>query len=962
MKCQVCRQEVESLNHQCKSHLLITKSVKDGHIHVHGDVDHKENASELIHMAAEEIGIAIKKEESDNIPNEIVFHNRQRIGDMLVFTCAIRDFKALYPNKRINVQATAMHIFDHNPNIDPTLKATEENTVKIGPKRGTDQSNRIDWHFTNAFRISIEDYFKIHIPQGESRPDIYFTQEEYDAPRVFDFPYWIISTSGEKGWGCKMYPHTKWQEFVDQNPDIKFVQIGTAEDDAPRLQGPNVIDYIGKTQSRETGIRDLFKLFLNAEGSIGLVSFHMHLSGALWKPAIVIAGGREPVHFTRYEGHAYLSTDGMLPCSVKACWHCNIDACTNPVKRPNHNGVDEIVPKCVDIITPAEISSALNKYYTGGRLKYNEPSPKPLPRSKRGGVINVVPTPPPKPKPIEITLEPVMVDENNCGLPWNGGSLTERDWSFIKGVINKYQIKRCLEFGAGLSTVLLSRYLRNPGIQGWVTTYETQQGWIDKVKKLLIKPDIRLWDGKEVIGLCFDGIPEVYDMAFVDGPAGGQNREIPTSIAAALCNVVIIHDAGREWEKKWQEKYLVGKFDGPIKGGHRCHLWVKKGFVARETGPMLDYHANEPSKGILTQTNGISEEVYYGQEAKEEKACVLRSRKHIQIVSTARGWGGCARSVTTIMRKLIKLGHYVDFIPFGNTVASREWKNILQGDLKQVAVKLDYFAVRAEADVLLMYADDRIWDFHLPEYQENFSRIGANRKIMMLNYRRGKVGQAEWTKGWDKYMFLCSWQEKDLLKVLPGVKTKVLPPCTDLEPFSKVNPDYGNGIRIVRHSSQGDTKFSPDFNVEVQNVLDSRSDVNLHFLPGPSFLAPGPKVFKYPRTDRPEVIANFLALGNLFWYSVPQGYQDMGPRVIVEAMAAGLPVIADSWIGGPSDRIVNGQTGFLFEEKIQHINAIATLRGDQLKALGEASRARARDHFSPDAWVSELLEEKLVTV
>ncbi len=957
MKCNVCRQEVEELNHQCNSHVLVTKDAK-GHIHVHGDLDNPQVVRELLQEAAEETGVAIKGGGAQTLPTEIVFHNKQRIGDTLVFTCAVRDFKAMFPQIRINVQATAMHIFDHNPNLDPTLKPTTENTIKIGPKTATNASNRKDWHFCNAYRVSMEEALNVHIPQGESRPNIYFTQEEYDAPRLFDFPYWIISTSGEKGWGCKMYPHTKWQEFVDQNPDIHFVQIGTAEDNAPRLRGANVIDYIGKTQSRDTGIRDLFKLFLNAEGSIGLVSFHMHLSGALHKPAIVVAGAREPVHFTRYEGHAYMSTDGMLPCAVKACWHCDIKACTNPVMRPDHNGKEEIVPKCVDIIQPAHLSDALAMFYRGGRLNKDIPSHKPLPRGKRGP-INVVPTPPKveKPKEIEILLQPVMIGENTFGLPWNGGSLTERDWSFIKGVIAQYGVKSCLEFGAGLSTLLL-----NAQLGGLVKTYETIPGWRKKLQDINPAVDIKLWDGKEIPGLCYDGIPECFDMAFVDGPAGGQNREIPTSVAAALCSIVIVHDAGREWEKKWQEKYLVPHFDGPFKGGHRCHLWVKKSFVSRETVPLIDNHDNEPARGIQTQIKPIGEEVSHGQKAPEEKAGVLKDKKFIKIVSTARGWGGCARSVTTIMKKLIKLGHYVEFIPFGNMVTSREWQAILKDELKDVKVSLDYDTISEHCDVLLMYADDKIWDFHLPEYAQAFQYVGADRKIMMLNFRRGKVGVAPWTKGWDKYMFLCSWQERDLLSILPGVRTKVLPPCTDLEPFFRVQPNYSERIRVVRHSSQGDTKFSPDFNVEVINALESRLDLDLHFLPGPSFVAARPRVFKYPRTDKPEVIAQFLAKGNLFWYSVPAGYQDMGPRVIVEAMAAGLPVIADRWSGGAADRVINGRTGVLCDEKKDHINIMATVTMEQLRHMGEASRARAYDHFSPDAWISELLEEKLVTV
>lgn len=922
MRCTVCREDVPELDGQVKNHILISKGAKNGHVHVHGDLEGKANVQEMLELAAEEAGVALATPAEGKMPGEIVFHNRQRIGDMLVFTCAIRDFKAAFPHVRVNVISTAGHIWDHNPNVDRTLTPTDANTVMIGPSWLTNASNRLDWHFCNAFRVSIENALKIHIPQGESRPDIYLTQEEYDAPRTFGHPYWIICTSGEKGWGTKMYPHSKWQDVIDQNPDLIFVQIGTAEDDAPRLKGPNVIDYIGKTQSKETGIRDLFKLFLNSEGSIGLVSFHMHLSGALNKPCVVIAGAREPVHFTRYPGHAYLSTDGMLPCAVKACWHCSIDACTNLVDR------GEKVPKCVDIIDSKDVTRAIQGYYTGGRLIKGVASPKPKLDKK-----HLIPTPPKTFQQLnEITLEAdTMVSPYE--LPFGGGSLTDRDWLFMKAVMRKYGVESVLEFGAGLSTLLFNENSRV------VVTYETNQGWIDKIRKIKHGCWIELWDGKIVPNQNTQ-----YQLAFVDGPAGDMPRAVSTNYAAEHANLVIVHDAGREWARKYQEQYLAPGFDGPIKGGHRCHLWVKKGFKApagvkvAQKAPEVVEDSIAPCRTSGSDLTGIVAPV---------------ATKFVKIVSTAKGWGGCARSVSTIMKLLLKGGHKVEFIPFRNAVTSSEWKAILGSELKNVKVTADYSTVAERCDVLLMYADDYIWEFEQPGIMQAFSEIGGERKIMMLNYRRGKVGQAEWTKGWDKYMFLNSTQESELLKLLPGVKTKVLPPCTQLEPFFKVQPNYEGALRLVRHSSQGDTKFPKDF-VEEVKAMQLAQKHELHLLPGPSFLPAGPDVFKYPRTDKAEVIADFLAKGNCFWYSVPAGYMDMGPRVILEAMASGLPIIADSW-GGAVDR-VTPECGWLFDKKNKMAELLPYLTPDLLKDKGEAARQRARDEFVPERWIKELFE------
>jgi glycosyltransferase involved in cell wall biosynthesis len=278
-----------------------------------------------------------------------------------------------------------------------------------------------------------------------------------------------------------------------------------------------------------------------------------------------------------------------------------------------------------------------------------------------------------------------------------------------------------------------------------------------------------------------------------------------------------------------------------------------------------------------------------------------------------------------------------------------------------------------------MYADDYIWEFDKPEITEVFSNINAKKKIMMLNYRRGKVGQIEWTKDWDKYMFLNSTQEQELLSILPNSRTKVLPPCIELDEFFKVQPKFDGNIKIVRHSSQGDVKFAktdPGIQYEINKMLE-RSDVEIVMLPGSSFVAPTDKFRKVQRTDKPEVIAQFLASGNLFWYSLPKGYMDMGPRVIIEAMASGLPILADDW-GGVVDRMgyafsghfgeiddygvgydANGleyDCGWLCADKESMISVVKNVTLAELADKGRNARERARE-FLPEHWIEEIVND-----
>jgi glycosyltransferase involved in cell wall biosynthesis len=638
----------------------------------------------------------------------------------------------------------------------------------------------------------------------------------------------------------------------------------------------------------------------------------MHMSGALYKPAIVVAGAREPVSFTQYPGHRYLATDGCLPCAATtACWHCAIDTCTDLVDGK------EKTPRCVDLITPADLTRALEMYYRGGRLKKGVPCAKPK-------LKNIVKA------PVAIPKVP-SVDVAKYGMTFGGGCITEPDWEFMQQVIRDHGVRRVLEFGTGLSTLLMT----DLGID--VETYETMPGWVDRIRAINPKSNINLWDGVNL-----DLGDKRYDMVFVDGPAGGRSREASTRIAAEHAPVVLVHDAGREWEKLWQEKYLHGKFSGPGKGGSRCHLWIRDGGAVK----------TEPITGVCSvekrQTEGESGQ---GTCADDRGTTRPAGGKSVKIVSTARGWGGCARSVTTIMKFLTAAGHRVEFIPFRNKVASREYGEFLRQH-PEIRVTETYDTVREACDVLFVYADDYVWEFGKPEVADIFSGLGAERKVMMLNYRRGSVGSIPWTQGWDKYMFLNSSQEQELLKILPGVRTKVLPPCTELEAFLAVQPKYDGMLHIVRHSSQGDTKFASSIADEIDTVLH-RAGATIDMLPGPSFVQSRNRFTKHPRTDKPEVIAQFLAMGNIFWYSLPDGYMDMGPRVILEAMAAGLPVVADNW-GGAPDRVTS-DCGWICGSKDEMVKVLLNVDMTELEYKGMAARARAIDEFVPQRWIDEVL-------
>jgi ADP-heptose:LPS heptosyltransferase len=845
---------------------------KDNHIHTVEPSD--EELKCLIHPQ-----VARSKE----APSEVIFKNRQAIGDILCFTSAVRDFKTAYPETRVGVISTAMHIWDHNPHIDHNLK--EGNIVEIGPGKATNQSNRSDLHICNAFRLSMEDKLGISISQGPIKPDIWMSKEEMKRKPIIDGdPYWILIPNGAPGWPAKQYH--RWQEVVDGlvSKGIRVVQLGV-KGQYPLIRGAE--DFIGKTQNPVTGIRDLFNIFLHSQGSVGLVSMHMHLSAAFNNPCVVVAGAREPHWFVHYFNHQFISTNGTLPCAnMSACWACKLEGCKTLIEPGNimEGHISDRVPRCVAIISPDEVIRAVLRYYDGGLLRYGE--------RKKSSFANVASQ--------QAVYIPPTVDTSDAelvksyGMTFGGGAITDRDWLFMKDLIKKQNIKTILEFGTGLSTLLFQTQADK------VISYETNKGWIHKIKSFCSdKVEHRIWDGKTIN----ESIPNV-DLVFVDGPAGSMNREWSTKYAAeSNAKWIIVHDANRPGERKWQEKHLSKDYDLYRKGGHRCHLHKLK-----------------------------------------SKITIDESKPTARIVSTMRGFGGSERSTIELMKGFLAEGFNVEYCPTGNICGP------YLNSIPENAIRINWESITNPCDVFVFYCSDTIWGLDEPQYNI-FNDLKAKRSAIVVNYKVGKVGQVEWTKHFDKYLFLNRELENEIIKRIPSANTKVLAPPTDLDSFFKVNIDYDAPLTLIRHSSQRDAKWRTDSNEMIKEIIRIRPDVEFRFMPAYSKCIDDKKIAKFKVNEM--AIDDFLSLGNCFWYALPDGYTEGGPRVVMEAMACGLPCIVDNH-SGMKDRVTK-ETGWLCNNIFEQYQIIKSLTPETLKMYGQRARQRAKENFTKDAWIKEIL-------
>lgn len=329
------------------------------------------------------------------IDRKIIFSHKRALGDEVMFSAGVRDFKMLFPDIRINVTGHHPAIWKNNPYIDPTLTKDEPDVeiYKVGYK-AINSANNTSIHFSTMFlldMIAVADLeSRLPISLGEfcstfgngevgdpclghphkstesrepyislvekykgfsnefsrMRGDLHLTEEEKKANIVRDIygfdKYWVIAPGGKRDATTKIWDWRKFKEVVDHFKDrIQFVMIGKSDLLVEPIDG--VIDLVDKFND---DLRGLFSLVYNAQGCVSGLSALMHLAAALpekdtsgntirTKPCVTICGGREPTGWTWYTHHQMLHSNATMDCcATGGCWKAR----TIPLQKdPKHN-------------------------------------------------------------------------------------------------------------------------------------------------------------------------------------------------------------------------------------------------------------------------------------------------------------------------------------------------------------------------------------------------------------------------------------------------------------------------------------------------------------------------------------------------------------------------------------------------------------------------------------------------
>jgi hypothetical protein len=301
----------------------------------------------------------------------------QAPGDALAMTAAIYSLHKGHPGRYTTaVQTNWPEVFDNNPDVVPLSSIPDAAPLQMHYP-AIHQSNDRGIHFMQGWCEFLGSALGINVPLLTNRPHLYFADPECIRPSIDD--YWVICSGGKSDFTNKMWGQHNYQEVVDRiGGRVKFVQVGANPDDHPPLTG-----LFNHTVGR-TSLRSLFYLVRWSRGVLCGVSLLMHVAAALGKPAVVIAGGREPVQWNAYPKQHYLHTVGALSCSTSkgdvggACWRSRVvplgdgsvldrDTCERPVNGTPTRISRCTIPECMTLIRPAEVAELVLRYNRGVR-------------------------------------------------------------------------------------------------------------------------------------------------------------------------------------------------------------------------------------------------------------------------------------------------------------------------------------------------------------------------------------------------------------------------------------------------------------------------------------------------------------------------------------------------------------------------------------------------------------------
>ncbi|MHA2055616.1 MAG: glycosyltransferase [Candidatus Hodarchaeales archaeon] len=289
---------------------------------------------------------------------------------------------------------------------------------------------------------------------------------------------------------------------------------------------------------------------------------------------------------------------------------------------------------------------------------------------------------------------------------------------------------------------------------------------------------------------------------------------------------------------------------------------------------------------------------------------------------------------------------------------------------------------------LLFYANDCVWDF--PKNAQGIVKKSSS-LIVGINFMLGnfkKPAHTSWMNKGGKFKAVVFQNEEKLeewenqVVGLEDVKKIVAVGAIDLNKFYEVctpvrkggselvviktcKPDYrkyvtekskngGDKLHVWQHKffKEVDTKFYGRLLKNTKNIRFEFMEAHKELV---EFFKDEPRMVFHKWNAMP--VTELLSRGHVFLYRASNMWRDNYPRVMGEALAAGLPCISEPR-DGTKDRIVHGDTGFYachFDEYLLHLKTLQR-KEDLRERMAQEAKEWAKRNLDPRCWV-EVIED-----
>ena len=264
----------------------------------------------------------------------VILRTNDHLGDVVILTNVIHNLKKSFPDINFCVDAREKYldVFENNPYISWFDKSVADFCIEC-VYAPYSQKTANAGSCIRAFNINA--FEKMRIITGHNRFSIDILTPEFfiktNDNKYGD--YCVINANCQKCSETKAYPY--YQDVIDSRPDIKFIQIGGAEERDITSDLRGVIDVRGKTT-----VKELIELVSHAKWVISPPSAVVHVASAFPNvKTIVLSGAREPVELTKYPNTTHLTSvcpDGwnrnkgcmkffMRPVDLRTCTRAHME-------------------------------------------------------------------------------------------------------------------------------------------------------------------------------------------------------------------------------------------------------------------------------------------------------------------------------------------------------------------------------------------------------------------------------------------------------------------------------------------------------------------------------------------------------------------------------------------------------------------------------------------------------------